>query len=172
MKQICARKECNDIVTKGPSTKVFCSRRCSDLNKKKRKRLARQNELGNAECKYCGSQFNKKHSQNIFCSKSCQIQNTTRTTRDTEKCKQARRDLLLLRRIDHIKFTIKYKLDTGCQICGYSKNPHAMDFHHVVGEKEFLISQGCTVPIPQLIAEIEKCAVLCSNCHRELHHPL
>lgn len=62
------------------------------------------------------------------------------------------------------------KRDRACQRCGYS-NPCALDFHHRdPSTKEFDIAQKAwSVSEERLIAEIEKCDVLCANCHREEH---
>jgi hypothetical protein len=43
----------------------------------------------------------------------------------------------------------------------------AMDFDHVRGEKSFLVSTAWRWTTKQkLIQELEKCDVVCSNCHR------
>ena len=56
-----------------------------------------------------------------------------------------------------------------CADCGVSYPPYVMDFHHVRGDKEFNIAQHVANAGSEkrLIAEIDKCEVLCSNCHRE-----
>lgn len=56
-----------------------------------------------------------------------------------------------------------------CQICGYNKCVQAMDFHHIDPNiKSFQISGG-TKSLNKLKQEVDKCILLCSNCHRELH---
>lgn len=63
----------------------------------------------------------------------------------------------------------EYKLSKGCSICGYDDHPHALDFHHTNDNKEFDI--GYEVPFKkfeEIEKEIEKCDVVCTNCHREL----
>lgn len=57
------------------------------------------------------------------------------------------------------------KLRRGCKRCGYNKHPAALDFDHVRGGKHFAISK-VKRSIAALKAEIAKCDVLCSNCHR------
>lgn len=60
-----------------------------------------------------------------------------------------------------------------CEKCGYSKCNSALEFHHInPQEKEFNISKYTSnnnVNIEGAIQEIEKCALLCANCHREYH---
>jgi hypothetical protein len=56
-----------------------------------------------------------------------------------------------------------------CQICGYNRCINALEFHHVnPEEKDFTISGG-TKSFDTLKPEIDKCILVCSNCHREIH---
>ena len=64
-----------------------------------------------------------------------------------------------------------YKLSTGCQVCGYNKYAKVLDFHHTGEDKEFSIGHAITqcMKLEKIKEEIEKCIVLCRNCHAELH---
>lgn len=54
-----------------------------------------------------------------------------------------------------------------CQDCGGRFPPECMDFDHVRGEKLFGIGANVSkVPLAKLMAEIEKCELVCANCHR------
>ncbi|MDD3678805.1 MAG: HNH endonuclease signature motif containing protein [Patescibacteria group bacterium] len=56
-----------------------------------------------------------------------------------------------------------------CSICGYQRCIEALDFHHE-GIKDFGISaNGITRSWEKTRAEIDKCVLLCANCHREIH---
>lgn len=67
---------------------------------------------------------------------------------------------------------ISYKLKKGCKICGYNKNPYALDFHHLNSKSEDISRLvGFGTSEKRLMEEMSKCIVLCANCHRELHHP-
>lgn len=55
----------------------------------------------------------------------------------------------------------------GCAICG-EKEQCCLDFHHL-RDKEFVVSAGVDVSKERLFDEIDKCVVLCANCHRKLH---
>jgi len=66
--------------------------------------------------------------------------------------------------------------DLKCAVCGYNKHSAALDFHHVdPEEKETTIHQLISGPRPNednikvLKKELDKCIILCSNCHREHH---
>lgn len=67
---------------------------------------------------------------------------------------------------------IKEMYGTKCTICGYDRCYNALEFHHLDGgEKEFTPSKIISnfTPISTLIKELDKCVILCSNCHREVH---
>ncbi len=56
-----------------------------------------------------------------------------------------------------------------CSDCGVRYPPYVMDFDHLKPEeKEIKIGQGWS--ITRTLAEIEKCEVVCSNCHRIREH--
>ena len=67
------------------------------------------------------------------------------------------------------EFVANYKKSHGCAICGYNKCAQALDFHHENDDKDFAIASNMTIGLEKLLAEMEKCTVLCANCHRELH---
>ncbi len=58
-----------------------------------------------------------------------------------------------------------------CSRCGYNRCPEALEFHHRdASAKEFGISaRGHTRSWERVRAELEKCVLVCANCHRELH---
>lgn len=61
-----------------------------------------------------------------------------------------------------------------CQICGYEKSVRALTFHHRnPEEKDFGVSdKGITRSWAKTKKEIEKCVLLCANCHAEVHDGL
>ena len=57
-----------------------------------------------------------------------------------------------------------------CQNCGYNKCVGAMDFHHQnPQEKDFTIS-GNAGKWENIRKELDKCDLLCKNCHAERHY--
>ena len=58
-----------------------------------------------------------------------------------------------------------------CQSCGYNKCAEALEFHHIERDKKsFGISaKGYTRSWQAIQVELDKCLMLCANCHRELH---
>lgn len=84
---------------------------------------------------------------------------------------------LLKRNSDRIKETRRkvreYKEERGCSECGYNKYGGAIDAHHPNGKdsQEDCIARLCkrNFAWETILAELEKCILLCSNCHREHH---
>lgn len=58
-----------------------------------------------------------------------------------------------------------------CMDCGNTFPVYCMDFDHVRGKKVDDVTQmvNRTRPINRILEEIEKCEVVCSNCHRIRH---
>lgn len=57
--------------------------------------------------------------------------------------------------------------------CGYAKSVSALEFHHTSPEhKDFSISDTRLRSWEALKAELDKCKLLCANCHREEHDKL
>ena len=68
------------------------------------------------------------------------------------------------------KYVDDLKLSKGCSVCGYNKCAEALEFHHN-GDKKFSIAMGVRSrrALMAVKKEIEKCNILCANCHAELH---
>ena len=82
-------------------------------------------------------------------------------------------ELMKKRRLEYRKgkreYIDKYKIAKGCEICGYNKCAAALDFHHN-GDKEFdIANKRNSTGIKRLRVEMDKCEVLCRNCHAEWH---
>lgn len=61
----------------------------------------------------------------------------------------------------------------GCAICGYNKCDAALDFHHSNPEDKVFMINMHSIGIKnneQLVEELNKCILLCANCHREIHY--
>jgi len=65
---------------------------------------------------------------------------------------------------------IEYK-GGKCESCGYDKYDGALEFHHKdPGKKDFTIANARLTSFSEKVKEeLDKCSILCSNCHREEH---
>jgi len=71
------------------------------------------------------------------------------------------------RKFEDFKAVINKLKDVPCQDCGQKFPPEAMDFDHRAGEtKLFNVGCGYSYTIANVIAEIDKCDIVCANCHR------
>jgi hypothetical protein len=60
-----------------------------------------------------------------------------------------------------------------CTRCGYDKCFDALEFHHRDPEaKEFTIGHRRGLKEETLRKEVEKCDIVCRNCHAEIHAEL
>lgn len=89
---------------------------------------------------------------------------------DYNRCTACATEAVVRCRINAKKKAVQYK-GGKCELCGYDKCLAALDFHHKnPEEKEFgIATKGMTRSWEKLKKELDKCIMLCSNCHRELH---
>jgi DNA-binding CsgD family transcriptional regulator len=66
---------------------------------------------------------------------------------------------------------VEYK-GGSCIKCGYNKCISALEFHHIdPNGKDFSIG-GKSWSFERLKKEVDKCILVCSNCHREIHEEI
>lgn len=85
-------------------------------------------------------------------------------------CKQCDSERKIKRSKELKKEAVAYK-GGCCEICGYCKNYSALQFHHKnPSQKDFWISRrSCS--LEKVKTELDKCLLVCANCHAELHNP-
>jgi predicted HNH restriction endonuclease len=85
-------------------------------------------------------------------------------------CKKCTSDQSLERQRGLKQMAINYKGGV-CQECGYHKCNGALEFHHIdPKEKDFSISSVKGYGFSEQIKkELDKCVLVCANCHREIH---
>ena len=70
------------------------------------------------------------------------------------------------------KYIQDMKKAKGCSNCGYDKNPDILHFHHIKPETKIdNISRmvGKNNSLEKILAEIDKCKLLCITCHHKEH---
>ena len=74
-------------------------------------------------------------------------------------------------RLELNRYVFKYKQSHPCETCGES-DPCCLQFHHRdPSKKDLAISRAAQYvwSLDRLEKEIEKCDVLCANCHAKVH---
>lgn len=117
----------------------------------------------NLICEICNN--NLKGRQTKFCSIKCKLKscNNKHQNYNNQQRRGAARKIKLMQ--------IK---GLRCEICGYGKNYAALAFHHRNPDnKSFgLDLRSCSNNSwKSLVAEADKCDLVCMNCHMEIHHP-
>lgn len=114
-------------------------------------------------CQVCSVPLKGK--QQLYCSKLCKGEQYTTNPNDylTQQKRAIERKLFFI-----------HEKGGKCEICGYAKNIAALVFHHTdPSNKTFTIdSRKCSnTNMESLKREVEKCQLLCCNCHAEIHNP-
>lgn len=89
----------------------------------------------------------------------------------TEEEKKKRRVEAVVKRRRKVKeMAIEYK-GGCCSCCGYDKYNGALEFHHIdPKEKDFSLgAKGHCTAWEKVKKELDKCILVCANCHREIH---
>lgn len=137
----------------------FCSRKCA--NKKNHTDETKRkisNSLTKHEKKFCscGKQLPRRNKNGV-------CQECTRLNKNSNY------DYTVAWRVNAKRKLVEYK-GGKCCICGYNKCDQALDFHHVdQSTKEFSISSRIR-SFSKILEEVDKCILVCSNCHREIHY--
>ena len=106
--------------------------------------------------------------------KECKIHGNTEFSLRTDgayRCKKCAVDSVHKRRHRLKDLAIEYK-GGKCERCGYDKCKRALSFHHLdPNEKEFTLSSA-NKGWESVKKEVDKCIMVCMNCHMELHEEI
>ena len=108
--------------------------------------------IRNKACRDCQHKFNKAYYEGDAKERHLQkVRERTKAARETAR-----------------EFVYQYLLAHPCEQCGEA-DPRVLEFHHI-GDKDSditrLVSGGWS--IKRIQKEIDKCQVLCANCHRRI----
>ena len=158
--------QCNKVIEVKPDQKPatvkkrrFCSHGCAgrynNLRHPKRK--------PEGICDGCGSQIKASLK---YCGTACKSNSRHRRNREEVKAGN-KKSVIEWRQRTKIR-AVAYKGGKCCK-CGYDRCVRALDFHHVDPSlKDFQVS-GVSRSWDKIRVELDKCILVCSNCHRELH---
>lgn len=150
-------------ICKSPLTGLqqkYCSQACGQKAYKQAKKA--KNPAVNRNCVVCKELLPLSSKAKKYCSALCKS-----AAFDHSYGWQQARGLKRKRALVEMK-------GAGCLYCGYSKNLAGLVFHHRdETSKEFSLDVR-TLSVRSILSielEVEKCDLLCANCHAEHHHP-
>lgn len=99
--------------------------------------------------------------------------NNKRKSRQGSWCKSCMSDQVKERQRKYKQQAVDYK-GGKCSICGYSRYYGALEFHHLDPKlKDIDLSKFSRHPLSdEGKKELDKCILVCANCHREIHGKL
>ena len=149
------------------------------------------------KCQFCGKEFEAKRCDTKYCSRSCQGKASRQRLKEginalEHICPKCGKTFIVkdhafnrrycyecmpqipengaqIRKIMK-QWAVEYK-GGKCQICGYNKCIEALELHHTnPAEKDFNLSDR-NIPLDWEVIkkELDKCILVCANCHREIH---
>lgn len=143
--------------------------------------LGKMSSMKKKRCSKCGkqkpvSEFGKRERRGkVECAAYCRLcMNAYHVERrkNNPVARKAHRDGIARRRVELREELQAYKAERPCVDCGYHYNPWQMQFDHPVGSEKVgnvsdLVKKTAT---RKLWAEIEKCELVCANCHADRTH--
>ena len=156
------------------------------------KKIRAINHLG-GKCKKCGNDnifnlcFHHRNTNNKdFCISEIKLLRWSTILKEIEKC-----DLLCcnchkeVHHSDDVKVDESYRINKNifldyknskCAKCSYDKNPASLHFHHRNKDQKLFDISSFSKRIKKIedldnyiISELDKCEILCNNCHVEEH---
>ncbi|UNA01829.1 HNH endonuclease [Vibrio phage PVA8] len=119
------------------------------------------------KCLECGAETHN----NKFCSRRCAGLYNGKKLKfrtDDERKQKNKEAVVSYRRRTKLR-AVEYK-GGCCERCGYDKCIEALEFHHTdPNGKDFGIASGGCKRWERIVPELDKCIMLCANCHREEH---
>ena len=110
------------------------------------------------ECRVCGETDQSK----FFAS-------DLKSKKSRPACRRCNRNETTVRYRKYKQIAIAYK-GGKCQVCGYSKCSAALEFHHRDRRsKDKNWPRMRLLKLTQLKDELDKCDIVCRNCHAEIH---
>lgn len=144
----------------------FCSRSCaaSFNNHKHPKREKSTLSINPYDVCNCG---NNKRASADRC-RDCYLKELAESRQSPkERYENTKKAVVSYRQRIKLK-AVEYK-GGKCVICGYNKCVRSLQFHHVdPSKKDFSLSQ-VTRQWEKVKSELDKCIIVCANCHGEIH---
>ena len=114
------------------------------------------------QCRYCRKEYDENH----FGIALTRNEKVYRRHKCRYCYRQSKKNLILKYR----RWIEDYKKQRYCERCE-ERDFRVLDFHHSNKDKDFNISEfQRSAGFKKLTEEVEKCVLLCANCHRVVHY--
>lgn len=141
-------------------SRKFCIN-CSPFGGRNTRNLNEETDQGHRKCPRCKKTL---PIENFY--------NRRSKTGHSSYCKQCTNLQTLERQRELKQKAVKYK-GGKCVRCGYSHYIGALEFHHIdPNGKDVTISHLKHTTFGKIVPELDKCVLVCANCHREIHAEL
>lgn len=119
------------------------------------------------------TEFNRNRAKsdglNTLCRKCSNAKSRQYYKDNKDKHKQATIERSRIIRRRNAAFIQSYKSGLSCKYCSESESC-CLDFHHRDPDMKIsIVSRMTDRSLLRIIEEIEKCDLVCSNCHRKIH---
>lgn len=117
-------------------------------------------------CSKCGQDFDKYSNKAYICRDCKRKYDNDYHAKRSEKSKTRKLELQRQRRIENSKKLYALLSESRCENCGES-DPVVLEFDHILQDgKRKAIAEMMSCSWKTILGEIQKCRILCSNCHR------
>ena len=165
----------------------FCSLICQKKNKSIRSAITQRKNIKTQErktytqfCSACGIDFIRKSNNAIYCSNKCRnrVESEYKNKRKIADEDFRKKGLVRAKRLGNkyrkilMDYLHEIKSKSSCLLCGES-HIACLSFHHrdpstKIGTMSYFVNNRCS--LNKLKEEINKCDILCENCHRKEHY--
>lgn len=148
---------CSKIMENVRRDRKYCSSICS-------RKSSHYTSFKN--CLHCKKEMKNIHGHQKFCSTECysKLAFERRKGRLLNESYRQKTNFQQREKRKEVQFYIRnYKISKGCIDCGFNKHHSALQFDHVRGEKIRNVCHSKSIDSAKI--EIEKCEVVCANCH-------
>jgi hypothetical protein len=126
-----------------------------------------QSEKSRAMWKHWKEEAPKIRARNLkIAQERYEVKKTLEALKERERYEKKARGTIHQRKLIARAFILEYLKKNPCNHCG-QKNIIVLEFDHCRGKKDFNISVALHLgfPLDSIRKELEKCQVLCANCH-------
>jgi hypothetical protein len=148
---------------------AWCQRNPDKVREKARRRRAagRVKKLSPEKKALKAKRYAAKHSEHLKAyHKRYQAENRERLVKQRQEYWVTRGKARVRPLVIERRAWINSMKEAPCMDCGGRFPPCAMDFDHANGDKAATVSQMMFAPEADVLREIQKCELVCANCHR------